>query len=81
MLFEGKRAVGVRFIKNGGFPHEVFANKEVIVSAGAINSPHLLMLSGVGPRDQLEKHGVCCIRDLNSMNKKMDSHRNILIIL
>ena len=58
ILFEGKRAVGVRFVRSGGFSHEVFANKEVIVSAGAINSPHLLMLSGVGPKDELERHGV-----------------------
>ena len=58
ILFEGKRAVGVKFLKPGGYSHEVFANKEVIVSAGAINSPHLLLLSGVGPKEQLQKHGV-----------------------
>ena len=38
--------------------YEVFADKEVIVSASAINSPHLLMLSGIGPREELEKHQV-----------------------
>ena len=58
ILFEGKRAVGVKFIKPGGYSHEVFANKEVIVSAGAHNSPHLLMLSGVGPKEELNKHKV-----------------------
>ena len=58
ILFEGKQAVGVRFIKSGGFTHEVYAKKEVIISASAINSPHLLLLSGVGPRAELEKHKV-----------------------
>ena len=58
ILFEGKRAVGVRFIRPGGYSYEVFANKEVILSAGAINSPHLLLLSGVGPKEELEKHQV-----------------------
>ena len=58
ILFEGIQAVGVRFIKSGGFTHEVYAKKEVIISASAINSPHLLLLSGVGPRAELEKHKV-----------------------
>ena len=48
----------MRFIRPGGYSYEVFANKEVIVSAGAINSPHLLLLSGVGPKEELEKHQV-----------------------
>ena len=48
----------MRFIRDGGNVYEVFADKEVIVSASAINSPHLLMLSGIGPREELEKHQV-----------------------
>ena len=48
----------MRFIRPGGYSYEVFANKEVILSAGAINSPHLLLLSGVGPKEELEKHQV-----------------------
>ena len=55
---EGRRAVGVSFVREGGEVHSVFANKEVIVSASAINSPHLLMLSGIGPKAELEKHRV-----------------------
>lgn len=58
ILFEGKRAVGVRFVRDGGDMYDVFAKKEVIVSASAINSPHLLMLSGIGREKELVKHGV-----------------------
>ena len=61
-MFERKRAIGVRFIRPGGYSYEVFANKEVILSAGAINSPHLLLLSGVGPKEELEKHKVSSFR-------------------
>jgi len=59
ILFDGKRAVGVRFVREGGFTYEVLAEKEVIISSGAINSPHLLLLSGIGPKEELQKHGVC----------------------
>ncbi|XP_067946350.1 4-pyridoxate dehydrogenase-like [Watersipora subatra] len=77
VLFEGKRAVGVQFVRNGGFSYKVFANKEVIVSAGAINSPHLLMLSGVGPKEELEKHGISLVADL-PVGKNYQDHAAIL---
>lgn len=48
----------MRFIKSGGYSYEVFGEKEVIISAGTINTPHLLMLSGVGPKEELQKHKV-----------------------
>ncbi|PSN56054.1 Glucose dehydrogenase [FAD, quinone] [Blattella germanica] len=53
-----KQAYGVEFIRKGDDTQEVKASKEVIVSAGAINSPQLLMLSGIGPRDHLEEMGI-----------------------
>lgn len=52
-----KRAYGVEFYKNG-VKYVVKARKEVIVSGGAINSPQLLMLSGIGPREHLEEMGI-----------------------
>lgn len=58
-----KRAHGVEFLRDGKF-HQVFARKEVIVSAGAINSPQLLMLSGIGPSDQMALHNITQIVDL-----------------
>lgn len=57
-----KRAYGVEFTK-GRKTYVVKAKKEVILAAGAIGSPHLLMLSGVGPRENLETYGIPVIKD------------------
>ena len=57
------RAYGVEFVRNGE-TLRVLAKKEVIVSAGAVNSPQLLMLSGIGPREHLSQHGIPVIQDL-----------------
>ncbi|XP_076761445.1 LOW QUALITY PROTEIN: glucose dehydrogenase [FAD, quinone] [Xylocopa sonorina] len=58
-----KRAIGVQFVKNG---KRLFASatREIIVSAGTLNSPQLLMLSGIGPRDDLESLNIEVIEDL-----------------
>lgn len=58
-----KRALGVEFIKNKR-KRVVFARKETIVSAGALNSPQILMLSGIGPREHLEQLGIPVVQDL-----------------
>ncbi|XP_048768064.2 glucose dehydrogenase [FAD, quinone]-like isoform X2 [Ostrea edulis] len=58
-----RKAVGVSFVKNN-WKHVIVANKEVIVSAGAINSPQILMLSGIGPKEHLESKGIPVIADL-----------------
>lgn len=60
---ETKQTKGVEFIKNKQV-HRIRARKEVVLSAGAINSPHLLMLSGVGPKEDLTKVGIPVIQDL-----------------
>ncbi|XP_039281794.1 glucose dehydrogenase [FAD, quinone]-like [Nilaparvata lugens] len=57
------RTIGVEFLKNRKI-HVVRARKEVVLCAGALNSPQLLMLSGVGPRDHLEEMGIPVIKDL-----------------
>lgn len=58
-----KTAYGVEFVRNKR-KFKVIARKEVIISAGAINSPHLLMVSGIGPRDHLQEKGIPVIQDL-----------------
>lgn len=60
---KGRRAHGVEFVRDGKF-HTVYARKEVILSAGAINSPQLLMLSGIGPLDQMIAHNISQVADL-----------------
>ncbi|CAH2005470.1 unnamed protein product [Acanthoscelides obtectus] len=63
-----RRAYGVEFLKNG-IKRRVLVRKEVILSAGAINSPHLLMLSGVGPANHLKEKGVPVIHDSPGVGK------------
>lgn len=66
-----KRAWGVEFVRNKR-RQIIRARKEVILSAGAINTPQLMMLSGVGPRDHLEAMGIPVIQDLPVGNNLMD---------
>src|SRR5690606_1077929 len=63
LLTEGRRAVGLVFRK-GKSEQTVRAEREVIISAGAINTPQLLMLSGLGPADHLREHGIAPLVDL-----------------
>ncbi|XP_060842181.1 glucose dehydrogenase [FAD, quinone]-like [Rhopalosiphum padi] len=58
-----KKTIGVEFIKKGKV-RTVYSKKEVILSAGPINSPQLLMLSGIGPKEHLKHHGIPVIQDL-----------------
>jgi choline dehydrogenase len=63
LLFEGARCVGVEYLRDGEV-EQARAGREVIVSAGVIDSPKLLMLSGIGPADELERHGIHVLSDL-----------------
>lgn len=58
-----KRALGVEFVK-GGRKYRIYAKREVILSAGAINSPQILMISGIGPREHLTENNITTIVDL-----------------
>ncbi|KAK7085472.1 hypothetical protein SK128_005041, partial [Halocaridina rubra] len=77
VLFDdNKRAFGVRF-DIGGKLRVAIAKHEVILSAGAVSSPHLLMLSGVGPAKQLHQHGIRVIADLPGVGENFQDHVSI----
>jgi choline dehydrogenase len=67
-------AIGVEYRTASGEPATAIAGKEVILSAGAIGSPHLLMLSGIGPRGELEAAGVACLLDQPHVGKHLKDH-------
>ena len=73
VLFEGTRAVGIEYSK-GGKLHQVRARREVILSGGAINSPQLLMLSGIGDGAALAQHGVAVQQHLPAVGRNLQDH-------
>ena len=73
VIFEGKRAVGVEYQQNG-VRKTAKARREVILAGGAINSPQLLQLSGIGPGDLLRDHGVEVIADLPGVGENLQDH-------
>ena len=79
LLFEGKRCVGATF-QRGGKLHEVRANREVIVSGGAINSPHILQISGVGPAAHLQSLGIPVTHDLPGVGANLIDHYVIRVV-
>ena len=76
VFFEGDRAAGVIFKKRGRVS-SVRARSEVIIAAGAINSPQLLMLSGVGPAAMLEPHGISVVADRGEVGQNLQDHLDI----
>ena len=73
VVFEGKKAVGVQY-NNGKDTIEVYVKKEIILSAGTFQSPHLLMLSGIGDNSDLKKHGIDCVHELKGVGKNLQDH-------
>ena len=67
-------ATGVEYRTAEGETLQAYASKEVIVSAGAIGSPHLLLLSGIGPRQELEAVGVACLADAPHVGQHLQDH-------
>lgn len=73
IVFEGRRAVGVA-IDRGGVETILTARREVILSAGAIGSPHILKLSGIGPAAELSTHGIEVIADRPGVGENLQDH-------
>jgi choline dehydrogenase-like flavoprotein len=81
IVVEGDRAVGVEVIsRNGPSPRVVRAEREVIVSSGAIGSPKLLMQSGIGPADHLRAVDVRVVHDLRGVGSNLQDHLDLFVI-
>ena len=78
ILFERGRAVGVAVHKAGN-SFEIAANREVILSGGAFNSPQLLLLSGIGPADELARHGIPVFREMPGVGKNLQDHIDTIL--
>ena len=73
ILFENKQVTGVEVLSNGE-RHTIVASREVILSAGSLNSPQVLMLSGIGPGAELQRHGIKEVHDLPGVGENLQDH-------
>ena len=73
IIFDGKKAIGVE-VKIKNEVKKIYANKEIILSGGSINSPQLLMVSGVGPGEHLKENNIDVVHDLKGVGKNLQDH-------
>ena len=78
ILFDGNRAIGIEYIKDGK-PITVRAERELILSGGAINSPQIMMLSGIGPTDHLEKLNIKPRLHHPDVGRNLQDHPSIVL--
>lgn len=78
ILFEGPRAIGIEY-EQGGAVHQAHARSEVLLSAGAINSPQLLLLSGIGPAEELRDVGIDVKHDLPGVGRRLNDHPDAVV--
>lgn len=76
ILMDGKRATGVEYSKNGE-TYCVTARREVVLSAGPINSPKILMLSGIGNGEHLQEHGIETVHHLPGVGENLQDHLGV----
>lgn len=79
ILFDGKKAVGVEYQKNGVL-ESIQSNKEIILSGGAINSPQTLLLSGIGAKKDLEAFGIEQVHELPGVGENLQDHLDIILL-
>lgn len=77
VLIERGRAVGVAYVQDGR-EHTLRAEREVVLSAGALQSPQLLMLSGIGPAEHLRQHGIEVLHDLPGVGAHLHDHPDVV---
>ncbi|MEM7121430.1 MAG: choline dehydrogenase [Pseudomonadota bacterium] len=79
ILFDGPRATGIE-VRRNGWPYEILAEREVIITAGVINAPQLLMLSGIGDADHLAQHGIATRADLKGVGQNLQDHVSVMVM-
>lgn len=79
ILLEGRRAVGVEFLQDGQ-RHTLRAAREVLLSAGALQSPQLLMLSGIGAPAELQRHGITPLHELPGVGEQLQDHVDVVVV-
>ena len=79
VLFDGRRAAGVAYRRAGAVTH-IAARREVLLAGGAINSPQLLMLSGIGEPQQLARHGIALRQALPGVGRNLQDHLDVLVV-
>ena len=78
VLMEGRRATGVE-VRVGGEVRQLRAQREVLLCAGALQSPQILMLSGIGPGTQLQQHGIGVVHDLPGVGMHLHDHVDVVL--
>lgn len=78
VVFDGRRATGVE-VEERGREYTAIADREVLVCTGAINSPQLLMLSGLGPADHLREHDIPVLQDMPGVGQDLQDHLEVYI--
>jgi choline dehydrogenase len=78
LIIDGKRATGIEYVRDGK-PERVSAAREIILSGGVIDTPKLLMLSGIGPADHLKTLGIPVIADLQGVGRNFQDHLKLSI--
>ncbi|QYI99696.1 choline dehydrogenase [Thalassovita mediterranea] len=79
--FEGKRAIGVETLSGrGAEPTLVRADREVLICAGAVQSPQILKLSGLGPAAELRKHSIDVVQDMPGIGENLQDHLDVTVI-
>lgn len=79
LLLDGKRVTGLTY-RQGTQNREVRATRETILAGGAVNSPHVLLLSGIGPRAELERHGIPVLHELQGVGQNLLDHLDLAIV-
>jgi choline dehydrogenase-like flavoprotein len=80
VLLEKKRATGVEFVQGGNTQH-LMARREVLLCAGALQSPQILMLSGIGPRQHLLDHRIVPVHDLPGVGENLHDHLDVVQVV